>query len=122
MSLKLVAKQTAALREEEIAPGDCVNMGLQGQCDHARSWLRCGGRDRCSDRDRTRRGHAARRNEGQDPLQRRLARFGCYLGLAVLAICGIVFTAGLLQGQPPMLMFLTAVSLAVAAIPRPCLL
>jgi Ca2+-transporting ATPase len=52
------------------------------------------------------------------PLQVRLTRFGRYLALAVLAICAIVFTAGLLQGQPLLLMFLTAVSLAVAAIPE----
>ena len=52
------------------------------------------------------------------PLQERLARFGRYLALAVLAICAVVFTAGLLQGQPILLMFLTAVSLAVAAIPE----
>ncbi len=52
------------------------------------------------------------------PLQVRLTRFGRYVALAVLAICAVVFTAGLLQGQPVMLMFLTAVSLAVAAIPE----
>ena len=52
------------------------------------------------------------------PLQKRLKRFGRYLALAVLAICLIVFIAGLLQGQPVLLMFLTAVSLAVAAIPE----
>jgi Ca2+-transporting ATPase len=52
------------------------------------------------------------------PLQERLTRFGRYLALAVLAICVVVFTAGLLQGQPVMLMLLTAVSLAVAAIPE----
>ncbi|MCG6938780.1 MAG: calcium-translocating P-type ATPase, PMCA-type [Gammaproteobacteria bacterium] len=52
------------------------------------------------------------------PLQQRLSRFGRYLALAVLAICVIVFSAGLLQGQPALLMFLTAVSLAVAAIPE----
>jgi len=52
------------------------------------------------------------------PLQIRLARFGRYLALAILAICVVVFVAGLLQGQPVMLMFLTAVSLAVAAIPE----
>ena len=52
------------------------------------------------------------------PLQVRLARFGRYLALAVLAICLVVFIAGLLQGQPLLLMFLTAVSLAVAAIPE----
>jgi len=52
------------------------------------------------------------------PLQQRLTRFGRYLALAVLAICLVVFAAGLLQGQPLLLMFLTAVSLAVAAIPE----
>ena len=52
------------------------------------------------------------------PLQQRLTRFGRYLALAVLAICAVVFVAGLLQGQPMLLMFLTAVSLAVAAIPE----
>ncbi len=52
------------------------------------------------------------------PLQRRLARFGRYLALAVLAVCVVVFVSGLLQGQPLMLMALTAVSLAVAAIPE----
>jgi Ca2+-transporting ATPase len=52
------------------------------------------------------------------PLQERLARFGRYLALAVLAICAVVFVSGLLQGQPLVLMFLTAVSLAVAAIPE----
>jgi Ca2+-transporting ATPase len=60
-----------------------------------------------------------RSEEGvKTPLQRRLARFGRYLALAILAICAIVFVTGLLQGQPALLMFLTAVSLAVAAIPE----
>ena len=52
------------------------------------------------------------------PLQVRLIRFGRYLSLAILAICFVVFAAGLLQGQPVLLMLLTAVSLAVAAIPE----
>jgi P-type Ca2+ transporter type 2C len=52
------------------------------------------------------------------PLQARLTRFGRHLALAVLAVCVVVFAAGLLQGQPAVLMFMTAVSLAVAAIPE----
>jgi Ca2+-transporting ATPase len=52
------------------------------------------------------------------PLQTRLSRFGRYLALAVLAICVVVFAAGLLQAQPILLMFLTSVSLGVAAIPE----
>lgn len=52
------------------------------------------------------------------PLQIRLARFGRRLALIVLAICAVVFFLGMLDGQDPLLMFLTAVSLAVAAIPE----
>ena len=56
--------------------------------------------------------------EVKTPLQKRLARFGARLAWAVLGICAIVFIAGLARGEPPVLMFLTAVSLAVAAIPE----
>ncbi|MBL8929819.1 MAG: cation-translocating P-type ATPase [Kineosporiaceae bacterium] len=52
------------------------------------------------------------------PLQRRLSRLGTWLALLVLAVCVVVFVAGLLRGEDPALMFLTAVSLAVAAIPE----
>jgi Ca2+-transporting ATPase len=52
------------------------------------------------------------------PLQQRLARFGRRLALIVLAICFVIFLLGLLRGEPVVLMFLTAVSLAVAAIPE----
>ena len=56
--------------------------------------------------------------EVKTPLQKRLAAFGRRLAVAVLLICAIVFGMGLLRGEPPMLMLLTAISLAVAAIPE----
>lgn len=56
--------------------------------------------------------------EVQTPLQRRLTAFSKKLAWAVLAICVVVFGFGLLRGESPVLMFLTAVSLAVAAIPE----
>ena len=56
--------------------------------------------------------------DSKTPLQQRLARFGQRLALLVLAICAIIFVVGLLRGEPPVLMFLTAISLAVAAIPE----
>lgn len=54
----------------------------------------------------------------QTPLQRRLERFGRVLALLVLAICTIVFVTGLMRGEPALPMFMTALSLAVAAIPE----
>ena len=56
--------------------------------------------------------------EVKTPLQKRLAQFGRRLALAVLALCAIFFVAGLIRGEPLMLMLLTAISLAVAAIPE----
>ncbi len=57
-------------------------------------------------------------DEGRTPLQKRLAVFGKRLSFIVLAICAIVFLAGLVRGEQPLLMLLTAISLAVAAIPE----
>jgi Ca2+-transporting ATPase len=56
--------------------------------------------------------------DGKTPLQRRLAGFGRRLALAALVICAIIFVAGLLRGEPPLLMLLTALSVAVAAVPE----
>jgi Ca2+-transporting ATPase len=56
--------------------------------------------------------------EVKTPLQKRLTAFSQKLAIAVLAICAIIFGIGLLRGEPALLMFLTAISLAVAAIPE----
>ncbi|MEE0968123.1 MAG: HAD-IC family P-type ATPase, partial [Clostridia bacterium] len=57
-------------------------------------------------------------NEGQTPLQQKLAQLGKYLGIMALAACGIIFVVGLLNGLEIMHLFMTAVSLAVSAIPE----
>jgi len=56
--------------------------------------------------------------ESQTPLQKRLAEFGKKLSFAVLAICIVLYVTGLLRGEDPVRMLLTAISLAVAAIPE----
>ncbi|MDD5203832.1 MAG: calcium-translocating P-type ATPase, PMCA-type [Desulfobacterales bacterium] len=56
--------------------------------------------------------------EVKTPLQKRLSRFGRNIALAVIVICIIVFAAGIFRGEPAMQMLLTAISLAVAAIPE----
>jgi Ca2+-transporting ATPase len=54
----------------------------------------------------------------QTPLQRRLAVLGQRLAAAALAVCALVFATGVARGEDVTTMFLTAVSLAVAAIPE----
>ena len=60
--------------------------------------------------------------EGQDeaitPLQIKLAQLGKTLGILALAISAIIFIVGLIYGLNPLEMFMTSVSLAVAAIPE----
>ncbi|NLY39800.1 MAG: HAD-IC family P-type ATPase, partial [Firmicutes bacterium] len=52
------------------------------------------------------------------PLQKRMEVLGKTLGIAALAVCAVIFIVGVLYGKELFEMFLTAVSLAVAAIPE----
>lgn len=56
--------------------------------------------------------------DSQTPLQKKLAQLGKYLGILALAACAIIFVVGLANGIPPLEIFMTAVSLAVSAIPE----
>jgi Ca2+-transporting ATPase len=113
-----VEKAMAALSHEDIPLGDRLNMAYKGTVvAHGRGWgvvLRTG--------MKTEIGRIAglilEQEDVKTPLQKRLAVFGKRLAAAALIICAIVFVAGLMRGESPTLMFLTAVSLAVAAIPE----
>ena len=54
----------------------------------------------------------------QTPLQQKLAQLGKYLGIVALVACGIIFIVGLANDIPALEIFMTAVSLAVSAIPE----
>ena len=56
--------------------------------------------------------------EQETPLQKKLNSLGKKLGTVCLVICIVIFIIGLIQGREPISMFMTAVSLAVAAIPE----
>ena len=56
--------------------------------------------------------------KSETPLQTKLNKLGKTLGIAALVICVVIFVIGLLYGKQPLDMFMTAVSLAVAAIPE----
>ncbi|MGG7097058.1 calcium-translocating P-type ATPase, PMCA-type [Clostridium sardiniense] len=59
-------------------------------------------------------------NEEEDmtPLQKKLSSLGKILGIAAIIICVLIFVIGLFQGRDTFEMALTAISLAVAAIPE----
>jgi len=56
--------------------------------------------------------------ETETPMSRRLNQLGKILGTVALIICGVIFLVGVLYGNSVMKMFMTAVTLAVAAIPE----
>ena len=63
-------------------------------------------------------GLLAGEKESKTPLQKKLTKLGKYLGIVALAACAVVFIVGLAAGIDVMEMFMTAVSLAVSAIPE----
>lgn len=113
-----VEKNTKALHDEHLPMGDRKNISYKGTfvtSGRGAGIIVATGMD-------TELGRIAsmlqEEEEVKTPLQKRLASFGRKLAIAVLAICAIVLGIGIMRGEPPMIMLLTAISLAVAAIPE----
>jgi len=113
-----IEKVSRLMREPDLPLGDRHNMAWKGTIvtyGRGRGVVVATGME-------TELGRIARllreEEEVQTPLQKRLTRFGRVLSLVVLAICAIVFVTGILRGEPMLLMALTSISLAVAAIPE----
>ena len=58
------------------------------------------------------------KGESETPLQKKMREISATLSFLCLCVCAVMFGVGLLQGRDMLEMFLTAVSLAVAAIPE----
>ena len=113
-----VEKITSALEEKEIGIGDRVNMlfssslvtygrgkGIVVETGMTTEVGKIAGMINSTEKQET-------------PLQQKLNKLGKTLGIAALVICIFIFIVGLIQGKEPIHMFMTAVSLAVAAIPE----
>lgn len=112
-----VTKKTEAIADEDPPLGDRVNMAYKGT-------LVKDGRGAgvvVATGMKTEMGRIAQlldESDSETPLQKRLATFGKQLSIAVIVICALLYGVGLLRGEDPLIMLLTAISLAVAAIPE----
>ena len=59
-----------------------------------------------------------RQQQGQTPLQRKMGEVSQVLSLVCVGVCAVMFGVGMLQHRDILDLFLTAVALAVAAIPE----
>ena len=113
-----VEKSTSSLGEDNVPIGDQTNMAFMGT---AVSYGRGAGVVVATGMN-TQMGAIAAQlstvgNENT-PLQQKLNQISRILSIGVLVIAAVVFAIGLAAGNQPLTMFLTAVSLAVAAIPE----
>lgn len=113
-----VEKTTAGGLPEETATGDRKNMVLAGGYvvyGKGKVLVTATGMDTEMGRIAAMLSHTS---DSMTPLQKKLEQTGKQLGIGALAICALIFCMGILQEKPPFSMFMTAVSLAVAAIPE----
>lgn len=112
-----VEKNIEELSAGNYALGDQTNMGFKGTYitnGRALAYVVATGMQ-------TELGHIAKMiqtSETDTPLQKRLAAFGKRLSVGILIICTIIFILGWLRGEPILVMLITSISLAVAAIPE----
>ena len=110
-------KITTELSEEKTALGDRVNMAYKGTMV---TYGRGIGLTVATGM-KTEIGRIAQLLQQKDtltPLQKRLTEFGKKLSMIVIGICVLVYFVGVMRGEEPVKMLLTALSLAVAAIPE----
>ena len=113
-----VEKISAGSLPEETAAGDRKNMVLAGGYvvyGKGKVLVTATGMDTEMGRIAAMLSHTS---DSMTPLQKKLEQTGKQLGIGALAICALIFCMGILQEKPPFSMFMTAVSLAVAAIPE----
>lgn len=113
-----VEKHADAVFEGEVALGDQKNLGFMSTVI---TYGRGAGVVTKTGMNTVIGGIAAMIQEAEEedtPLQKKLKQMGKLLGTGCLVICALVFVLGLARGEEVLHMFMTAISLAVAAIPE----
>ncbi|MEP6670594.1 MAG: HAD-IC family P-type ATPase [Chthoniobacter sp.] len=116
---EVVTKQPATLGQGDISLGDRGNMVFMGTSVAAGTGLAVV----VATGMKTELGHIAKLMDDGDakqgtPLQRKLDSFGRILVWAALGIVALLFGLGMLRGTKPFELFMTSISLAVAAVPE----
>jgi Ca2+-transporting ATPase len=112
-----VEKISEKLPDDDYSLGDRINMGFKGTYvtnGRALAYVVATGMN-------TELGRIAKmiqKEESATPLQKRLIAFGKRLSIVILIICAVIFIIGWLRGEAVLVMLLTSISLAVAAIPE----
>ena len=112
-----IDKQSGIIEGENLNPGDQLNMAFKGTLvtnGRANGLVVATGM-------KTEIGKIAsllQENAPSTPLQQRMKRFAKAISIIILAICGVLFLAGIARGEEIFTVLLLAVSLAVAAIPE----
>ncbi|HLG39621.1 MAG TPA: HAD-IC family P-type ATPase, partial [Chitinophagaceae bacterium] len=112
-----IDKTTAPIKEKDIPPGDKTNMVFKGT-------IVTNGRGKgvvIGTGMKTELGKIAgmlQEKESVTPLQKRMTDFSKKLTVIIIIICAVIFGAGYLRGEEATKMLLTAISVAVAAIPE----
>lgn len=116
---KAVTKQPEALTGEDVPLGDRTNMVFMGTSiatGTGRAVVVAKAKD--TELGRIASLIDAAGAEGKTPLQQKLDAFGRILIWATLGIVILLFGLGFLRGTPPFELFMTSISLAVAAVPE----
>lgn len=113
-----IEKTSDSLHMENLSLGDQLNMVFSGTMITTGNGLFCVTETGMNTQIGKIAGMLSHEQAPQTPLTRRLNHTGKVLGILALIICTILFFLGLQKNQPVFDMFMTSVSLGVAAIPE----
>lgn len=113
-----IEKTSDSLHMENLSLGDQLNMVFSGTMITTGNGLFCVTETGMNTQIGKIAGMLSHEQAPQTPLTRRLNHTGKVLGILALIICAILFFLGLQKNQPVFDMFMTSVSLGVAAIPE----